>query len=123
MTPWQTTPTARRVLNAIKPTDLHVRLDRPLIGPDALILSGEVIEQLGEIREQHHDSVFGCDFREAMNDSRAHEYLDALAEQPEVQTVLADMFGDPNLLRGWGAEKAQDMWRAAFPVREERRAA
>lgn len=122
---WTETPSALRVLNALRPTDLYVRLYKPLIGPDCLILSGEAVETLSEIREQHAETLNGCTFNEAHSKGRdaAGEWLDVLARQPEVQDVLAEQFGDPNLLRGWGAEIAQDMWRAAFPVREDRRAA
>lgn len=122
---WHHAEPARSFLTRLSPDDLSVRKDHPIIGEARLMLSGEAIEDLTDMREAWTDRAFGASFREAEKQGRAAGYLDFDAAQPSVWQVLNERFGDPARFGGHGVEQADAMWRAAAKavLADQRRAA
>ncbi|TCM21511.1 hypothetical protein EDF56_101175 [Novosphingobium sp. PhB165] len=92
---WHETPAVAAYLATVTVDDLS--LIRPLIvmGDDQLRYTGDPVEQLSEMRREVIDALFGCTFRKAHASGRAYEYLDFEDENPSVDAVLSERFGDP----------------------------
>jgi len=110
---WHQSQPAIAFLARLSPDDLSVRKDHPIIGEARFMLSGEVVEDLTDMREAWIDRAFGASFRDAEKQGRAAGYLDYDAAQPSVWQVLNERFGDPARFGGYSTADADAMWRAA----------
>ena len=124
---WHTPPQARAILASIESTDLSVMWEASLRGPDRFILVGPPREALQAIIQAHAADQFGCTFREAEQQGRVHEYMDAFKALPTVEQVLNEWFGDPNRLgfemplpcTSRSRPEWTVAWRGQFPRKQE----
>lgn len=114
---WHETPTVAAYLATVTVDDLALR--RPLIvmGKDELIYTGDPVEKLHDMRREVVDALFGCTFREANASGRAHAYLDFDDENPSVDAVLAERFGDPRRFGNEHPDRATQMMRCEAQIK------
>ena len=121
---WYEAPAVARFIDAMDVDELS--LSRPIVvlGDDQLHYSGDGLEDLGKMRRDYVNMLFGGTWQDAMADGRQYEYLDLEAEVPSVDAALATRFGDPRDFGGDPDTATRRMrndarWRAA----QDRRAA
>lgn len=115
---WCEAPAVARFIEAMDVDELY--LSRPIVvmGDDQLHFSGDGLEDLGKIRREYVDMLFGGTWQDAMADGRQYEYLDLEAEVPSVDAALAVHFGHPSDFGGDPDTATRRMrnaahWRAA----------
>lgn len=115
---WQTFPQAVAILSRITPDNLRVASFDPIVGPSFLVLHGadydtiDLLDDLFAVRKRIVEQTFGLTFEEALTAGRGREYLRHDEQNPTVEQVLADRFGDPRRFAGLSLEQADRVWRA-----------
>lgn len=109
---WFQTDEVQRILKALKPQDLGIRMEPSIVGPNRLIWTlPEKVEHIFDrsIDKAVKDEV-GYSFADREGKDR-DRWIEVYEQQATIQMALVPFFGDPNILLGHGLEKAQEIHR------------
>jgi hypothetical protein len=99
--PWWREGKASALLARVTHADVHPVVRTPIMGDRHYRWSaGARHEVLEKLRGEAIDRTFGCTFAEAEKQGRAMAYIAHTDNFPEVDEVLAELFGNPLALFG-----------------------
>lgn len=119
---WNETAKARAFLDRIDLDDLYIAGTHD-VRPDALVLTGEPVAALEEMRRKHVAKLIGMTFTEALQRGLERVWMRHFNAQPEVQDVLTDRFGPLAFSYGRSAAYCHEItrqWREIARQRIER---
>jgi hypothetical protein len=117
MPTWCTHPQAVAILSRIKPDNLAVMRFDPIVGPGYLVLRGDdddTLDLLETLHAKRHvilTEELGMTLAEAREAGRLSEYIEFFRVAADVETVLAERFGDPAKFGSTSPDTATLLWR------------